>query len=50
MDKEKVLQDLLNLFIVNTGKNGLTSVHGVYDSLKEYIDKLKLEIERDNLY
>ena len=33
--KKQVISDLLDLFVINTDRNGLTSVHGVYDSLKE---------------
>lgn len=45
MDKEDVLNDLLQIFDINTDKNGLTNVHGVYDSLKEYMVKLSYEIK-----
>ena len=45
MNKQDILNDLIKIFKDNTDEEGLTSVHGVYDSMKEYMLKLKLEIE-----
>ena len=47
MEKEDVLKDLTELFEQNTNKNGLTSIHGVYRSLKEYMIQLRIEIDRE---
>lgn len=44
MKKEDVLNDLVKIFKDNTNSE-LISVHGVYDSLKEYMLRLKIEIE-----
>lgn len=48
MEEEDVLKDLTKIFKQNTDKNGLTDVHGVYNSLKVYMFQLKIEIERKN--
>jgi hypothetical protein len=47
MSKEGVLKDLLSIFESNTDETGLTSVHGVYNSLKEYMVKLESEIQSE---
>ena len=46
-DKEKILDDLFNIFKNNTGKNRLTDVHGVYEDLKIYMIKLTAEVEQE---
>lgn len=47
MTKQESLNDLVEIFINNTDVHGLISVHGVYDSLKLYMTKIKSEIEND---
>jgi hypothetical protein len=42
MKKKDVLNDLIKIFKDNTNVLGLTSVHGVYDDLKTYIQKLDI--------
>jgi hypothetical protein len=48
MTKKDVLNDLVEIFQENTDMQGATSVHGVYDSLKLYMLKLKARIEIEN--
>jgi|GEM_PF-5240938 len=36
IDRKDILNDLVNIFEANTDENNITSVNGVYNSLKEY--------------